>query len=149
MSKSQDPASKAPAYEKTLATSGPYRNSRKLSPDEQLAADLEEFRREKEYVYPGQGGTFAGRDFAGSWAMGAVVDRSRDTMSERARREEQGIKYLKSAGAGTVNRETGVVSEEQSDWRNVSANQEKMKRVKGKGWKEKLKLGLRKRVARR
>ena len=115
MSKSPDPLSTMSDYEKTLATSRPYRNSFKPSAEEQLATDLEEFRREKEFVTPGEAGTFSGRDFRGAWKMGDIRDTPRDTMDDRARREELVKKDWKPGTAGTVNHETGVIPDEQPD----------------------------------
>ncbi|KAL9065023.1 MAG: hypothetical protein Q9157_007625 [Trypethelium eluteriae] len=122
-------------YEKSLATSKPYRRPSKLSTEEELVADLEEFRREKEFVHQGEAGTFSGRDFMGGWAMSATLDTPRDTVGDRARREELGIVNWKPGVRGSVDHETGVVPEEQPNWPNMRGDKGKKKK---KGWRARL-----------
>ncbi|KAL9095688.1 MAG: hypothetical protein Q9165_002120 [Trypethelium subeluteriae] len=124
-----------PDYEKTLTTSKPYRRPSKLSSEEQLAADLEEFRREKEFIRQGEAGTFSGRDFQGRWTMGPEPDLPRDMIGDRARREELGITHLKPDVRSTIDHETGVVPKEQSSWPSMPDDKGKKKR---KGWRARL-----------
>ena len=118
-------------YEKTLATSKPYKRSSKLSREEQLATDLEEFRREKEFIHPGEAGTFSNRDLRGGWAVGTMLETPRDTLGDRAREEELGIKGWKPGA--TVDHKMGVVLQEQPNWPNLPGDQKKKKKRAWKG----------------
>ena len=113
-------------YEKALATSKTYRRRSKVSAEEQLAADLEEFRREKEMLYPGEAGTFSDRDFRGAWKMGDVVNTPRVTIGDRVKREELG---WKPSAKRTVDHQTAMVPEQQPSLSNMPGDQKRMMKI--------------------